>query len=119
MFNDALHIELIEGEIIDMAPIGCLHAVWVDRLARLFFNQTGDEITVRVKNPLRLSHFSEPEPDLVLLRPRAIPYTDAHPTPEDVLLLVEVADTSILAMTVTAKSRCMRDTPFPRCGCSI
>ena len=78
-----------------MAPIGCLHAGWVDRLARLFFNQTGDEITVRVQNPLHLSHFSEPEPDLALLRPRATPYTEAHPTPEDVLLLVEVADTSI------------------------
>lgn len=87
--------ELIEARIIDMSPIGCEHADWVDRLTRLFVRQLPDEIVVRVQNPVRLDQTNEPEPDIALLRPRAQPYREAHPRPEDVLLIVEVADTSL------------------------
>lgn len=88
-------VELIEGEIVEMAPIGSRHAACVDRLTRLFSSQVGDAAIVHVQNPVRLDDHSEPEPDLALLKPRTDFYASAHPAPEDVLLLVEVADTSV------------------------
>jgi Uma2 family endonuclease len=94
IFHEDSRVELIQGEIIDMPPIGSQHAGWVDRLAQLFFRLTRGETLVRVQNPLRLDEHSEPQPDLALLRPRELPYTEAHPSPQDVLLLIEVADSS-------------------------
>ncbi len=87
-------LELLEGEIVEMAPIGSRHQAVVDRLTSLFFNRVGDAAVVRVQGPVRLGEHSEPEPDLLLLRRRADYYASAHPGPEDVLLLVEVSDTS-------------------------
>jgi Uma2 family endonuclease len=88
-------IELIEGELLETAPIGSQHAGWVGRLTRLLVQRTPDNVTVYVQNPVRLGEHSELQPDLALLRPRELPYTEAHPGPEDVLLLVEVADSSL------------------------
>lgn len=88
-------VELIDGEIIDISPIGALHAAIVDVLARHFGRKAGDSIFIRCQNPLRLDDVSEPEPDLTILRPRADFYTTAHPGPADVLLVVEVSDTSL------------------------
>jgi len=85
-------VELIEGEIYRMAPIGSRHAGCVNRLVHLF---QGLKAILSPQNPLQLDDHSEPEPDLALLRHREDFYATAHPTPEDVLLLVEVADTSI------------------------
>ena len=87
-------LELLEGEIVEMAPIGSRHQSVVDRLTRLFSNRVGDAAVVRVQGPVRLGDDSEPQPDLLLLRRRADFYATAHPGPEDVLLLVEVPDTS-------------------------
>ena len=87
--------ELIEGELLEMAPIGSQHAGWVGRLTRLLVQRTPEDVTVYVQNPLRVSEHSELQPDLALLRPRELPYTEAHPGPEDVLLLVEVADSTL------------------------
>ena len=87
-------LELLEGEIVEMAPIGSRHQAIVDRLNRLFSNRVGDAAVVRVQGPVRLGEDSEPQPDLLLLAPRADFYASAHPGPEDVLLLVEVSDTS-------------------------
>jgi len=87
--------ELIEGEIIDMAPIGSRHASVVTKLALELQRVVNDRATVRVQNPVRLSDLSEPQPDLALLRPRADFYRDAHPGPADILLIIEVADTSL------------------------
>jgi Uma2 family endonuclease len=87
-------VELIEGEIYRMSPIGPMHAGGVDRLNRLFSRTFGDAVIVRVQNPVVLDDYSEPEPDLTLLRPRADFYTGEHPNPEDILLAVEVADSS-------------------------
>ncbi len=95
LFGDNARTELIDGDLIDMAPIGSRHADFVNRLVRLLVRGVGDEITVSVQNPLRLSDHSEPEPDLALLRPRQRPYAEAHPGPEDALLVIEVADTSL------------------------
>ncbi|MDA0264147.1 MAG: Uma2 family endonuclease [Chloroflexi bacterium] len=87
-------LELLEGEIVEMAPIGSRHQSVVDRLTRLFFNRVGDAAVVRVQGPVRLSDESEPQPDLMLLRRRDDFYASAHPGPDDVILLVEVSDTS-------------------------
>ena len=94
IFAPEARVELIEGEIIDMAPIGTRHGSAVKRLNALFVAAVGSRAVVSVQDPLRLSELSEPEPDLMLLKPRADFYADAHPTAADVLLLVEVADTS-------------------------
>jgi Uma2 family endonuclease len=88
-------VELIDGEIIDMSPIGVLHAAIVDVLARHFGRRAGESVFVRCQNPLRLDDISEPEPDIVILRPRADFYMTSHPGASDVLLVIEVADTSL------------------------
>jgi Uma2 family endonuclease len=95
ILGPADRVELIDGEIIDMSPIGALHAAIVDLLARHFGRRAGESVFIRCQNPLRLDDVSEPEPDIAILRPRADCYTTAHPGPADVLLVVEVADTSL------------------------
>jgi Uma2 family endonuclease len=89
-------VELIDGEIIEMAPIGRRHAAGVDRLIPLFLGVFGALVHLRVQNPVRLGDYSEPEPDVALLRPRADYYASGHPGPADVLLVVEVAETSLM-----------------------
>ncbi|PKB68452.1 MAG: hypothetical protein BZY81_01605 [SAR202 cluster bacterium Io17-Chloro-G4] len=88
-------VELLEGEIVEMAPIGSRYQATVDRLTELFSRRVGDSASIRVQGPVRLAGDSEPEPDLTLLRRRTDFYATAHPGPEDVLLLVEVSDSSI------------------------
>ncbi len=88
-------VELLDGEIVEMSPIGSRHAGTVARLTRLFGERAGDRAIVWPQNPIRLSRFLEPEPDVCLLRPRDDFYTSAHPDREHILLLVEVADTSL------------------------
>lgn len=88
-------VELIEGEIVDMPPIGRRHMSCVDLLTHLFVLGPGNEAIVRVQGAIRLNIRSEPQPDLIVLRPRADFYRDVDATPDDVLLLVEVADTTV------------------------
>lgn len=88
-------VELIEGEIVKMSPIGSRHAACVDRLNRLLNRLTDLSAIVRVQSPILLNGNSEPEPDISLLRSRDDFYTGGHPMPDDVLLLIEVADTSV------------------------
>ena len=88
-------LELLEGEIVEMAPIGSRHQATVDRLTRLFSGRMADAVLVRVQGPVRLAEDSEPQPDVTLLRLRDDFYATAHPGPEDVILLVEVSDSSI------------------------
>lgn len=95
IFGPADRVELIDGEIIDMSPIGALHAAIVARLASSFSQRLGGAAVVWCQNPVRLDDTSEPEPDIAILRPRADFYTTAHPGPADVLLVIEVADTSL------------------------
>jgi Uma2 family endonuclease len=94
VFAPDARVELIEGEVIDRAPIGTRHGSAVKRLNALLTAAVGARAVVSVQDPLRLGDLSEPEPDLMLLKPRADFYADAHPTAADVLLLIEVADTS-------------------------
>lgn len=88
-------VELIAGEIVKIAPIGSRHAACVNRLNRLLSQRVGEHGLVSIQNPIHLSEHSEPQPDVVLLRPRADFYTHAHPQPQDILLVVEVAETSV------------------------
>jgi len=87
-------VELIEGEIVQMTPIGSRHAACVMRLIRLFSTQPRPDVLVNAQNPVRISEYSEPQPDVALLRYRPDFYAGSHPGAEDVLLLVEVAETS-------------------------
>jgi Uma2 family endonuclease len=88
-------VELIEGEIIDMPPIDSDHASVVDQLNHLLTGALGGQAVVRVQGPVRLSRSSEPEPDIALLKPRPDYYRHAHPAGADVLLVVEVSDSSL------------------------
>jgi Uma2 family endonuclease len=95
IFHEDDRVELIAGELIRMAAIGPRHAANVDRINDLFMARLERRAIVRVQNPVQLAAHSEPEPDIVLLRRRADYYATGHPQPEDVLLIVEVADTSL------------------------
>ncbi len=90
-------VELLNGEIIDMSPIGPFHGGVVKRLNDLFTRAAQDRWLVVVQDPVRLDNHSEPEPDLMLVRRSPDFYTSRHPEPEDVLLLIEVSDTSLEA----------------------
>lgn len=88
-------VELIEGEIIEMSPIGSRHAACVRRLDALFNRSLGGAAQVSAQNPVLIDDYSQPEPDIALLKPRGDFYSEEHPSARDVLLVVEVADTSV------------------------
>lgn len=87
-------VELIEGEILLMSPIGRRHAARVNLLNHWFVQRVGDRAIVSPQNPVRLSPHSEPQPDLLLLKFRQDFYESQLPSPEDVLLLIEISETS-------------------------
>lgn len=94
IFSEDDRVELIQGEIVEMSPIGIRHASCVARLSKLLERQVGSNAIVWVQNPVRLSELSEPQPDIALLKQRDDFYASRHPLPEDVLLIIEVAETS-------------------------
>jgi Uma2 family endonuclease len=87
-------VELIYGEIIKMSPIGKNHVSCVNRLNAILNRRIGQFAIISVQNPIHLEEYSEPQPDIALLKPRADFYSGALPTAGDVLLIIEVADTS-------------------------
>jgi len=95
VFGHDARVELIDGEIIDMSPIGPRHSDGVDRFNELFVTRFAGVARVRIQNPIHLSEHNDPQPDVVLARRRAGGYGARHPEPGDVLLVVEVADSSI------------------------
>jgi len=88
-------VELLDGEIIDMSPIGPFHGGLVKRLSRIFNLKSKGRWTVSTQDPLQLDDHSEPEPDVMLLKPAADDYTSRHPQPDDVFLLIEVSDSTV------------------------
>ncbi len=88
-------VELIKGEIFHKSPIGSKHASCVNLLAKMLIIRLGDEAVVRVQNPLTIESLSEPEPDIAVVRIPFETYEDRHPTPADVHLLIEVADSTL------------------------
>jgi Uma2 family endonuclease len=94
ILNEDDRVELIRGEIVAKMPIGDLHIACIDRLTRQMIRKVGDDAIVSIQNPIRLAD-SEPEPDLVLKRPRDDFYASGKPGAADVLLLIEVADSTL------------------------
>ncbi|WP_333402910.1 Uma2 family endonuclease [Microcoleus sp. MON1_C1] len=85
-------VELIRGEIVQMAAVGRRHTSHVKRLTELFYTRLLSRVTIGVQDPVELDDYSEPEPDISLLRRRDDFYESGHPQSEDILLIVEVAD---------------------------
>lgn len=95
IFPPESRLELINGEILEMAPIGFNHSGHLNRLNSLLTRLIPDDVISSVQNPLQLGDLSEPEPDFMLLKPNADFYSSRHPNANDVLLLIEVADSSL------------------------
>ncbi len=95
VFSPDEKVELLDGEILTMRPIGPRHAGDVNRLNYLLVTTFASRAVVQVQNPVRLDEYSEPLPDLALLRPRDDFYAARHPQPADTLALIEVAETSM------------------------
>jgi Uma2 family endonuclease len=95
VFSHQARLELMEGEIVEMPPIGSAHAAVVCTLDTLL-REVAPRAMVRVQSPLVLGERSAPQPDVMLLRPRADRYYNSHPTAADALLVVEVADTTLM-----------------------
>jgi Uma2 family endonuclease len=88
-------VELIEGEIVDMAPPGPAHCRHVDLISARFIRTVGDAAIVRTQGSVQLSDDTLPQPDIALLKFREDGYIGKHPLPSDILLVVEVADSSV------------------------
>jgi Uma2 family endonuclease len=88
-------VELIEGELVAMSPIGSNHSGTVNALASRLFAVVGERGVVAVQNPVQLDNLSEPQPDFSVLKPRSDYYRRATPRPDEVLLIIEVADSSL------------------------
>jgi Uma2 family endonuclease len=95
IFGEDDRVELVEGDVIEMSAIGEKHAAAVKRLNRLIGRAVGDAAILGIQDPLVLDKHSQPEPDVIVLRPRPDFYGDRHPHPSDVMLVVEVSDTTI------------------------
>jgi len=95
VFAESDRLELINGEIKTMSPIGRKHAACINRLVTAFTQKLGKRIVLSVQNSIRLEDNSEPQPDLAILKPRDDFYEDTLPSPADILLIIEVADSSI------------------------
>ncbi len=110
VLDEGNKVELIEGEVYPMAAMGSRHAACIDRLNKLLSARVGDAVIVRVQCPIELDDFSEPEPDVSLLKFREDFYESGHPKPSDVLLAVEVSDASL------DRDKQIKLPAFARCG---
>jgi Uma2 family endonuclease len=121
IFGEDDRVELIDGEVVEMSPIGWRHAWCVRAVARLLVRVAeertarGERFEVDVQNPLYVHEYGEPQPDLVLLKGSSI---GRLPGPEDVALVVEVADTTLQSTTATSRSRSTPGRAYPRPGSS-
>ena len=95
VFHEDDRVELIDGQVVEMTPIGPRHAGCVNRLNGLLSRLGGGNVTVSIQNPVLLGERGEPQPDVTVLRHRADGYATRHPEPADILLVIEVADTSV------------------------
>ena len=95
IFGEDERFELLEGEIVAMSPLGPQHSATVTRLTELFYGLGNPSITIRVQDPIRLGDYSVPQPDVAIVNRRGDRYAGGHPEPEDVLLLIEVSESSL------------------------
>jgi len=96
LFGEDARVELLDGEVIEMAPIGSAHGGCVIALNRLLMEAAARQTLISVQGPVRLDDHSEPQPDVAVLSPREDGYRHSHPTPREILLLIEVADSSLV-----------------------
>jgi Uma2 family endonuclease len=96
IFRKEDRVELLDGEIFVMTPIGRLHTSVVDRLTRVLVSRLGDRAIVRVQGPVPAGPRSEPEPDIAVLRDVSDFYATTPLEPDRVLLVIEIADTSLV-----------------------
>ncbi len=94
-FKEDDRVELIDGQIVEMAAKGAAHEVCITRLVRELPKMLGDRATVRVQSPIVISNHSEPEPDIAIVQNRADDYLAGHPSADDVIWVIEVADSSL------------------------
>ncbi len=95
VFQEGDRLELINGEIQTMSPIGRRHGACINRLVTTLTQKLGTQIVLSVQNSILLDDNSQPQPDLAILKPRDDFYESGLPTPEDILLIIEVADSSL------------------------
>ena len=95
ILQDDVRTELIEGEILEMSAMGSLHAAVVSLINETFVHLFKGQAQVRSQLPIRLDMFSEPQPDIALVRPAKDFYKSQHPQPSEVLLIVEISDSSL------------------------
>ncbi len=95
VYSHTDRVELIEGEIVEMSPIGSNHAGCVDYLNGILSRHLGSKAIIRGQNPIRFDSLSEPLPDIVVLKYREDYYRSKHPEAKDALLIIEVADSSL------------------------
>src|SRR5205085_1527672 len=95
LFGEDERVELIEGRIVQMAAKNMNHAIATKRANRCLMKLLGDRAVVGVQDPILLNDYSEPEPDIVLARPPDERYLDHHPKPEEIFLVLEIAETSL------------------------
>ena len=94
MFHPDERIELINGELCTMAPIGSKHAESVRRIIDLFYKADIDDIIVSSQNPVHIDQLNELQPDIAMLKRKEGGYVNVHPEPKDVLVIMEVSDTT-------------------------
>ena len=95
VFCENDRVELVDGEFVEMAPIGSYHNGSVNALNRIFARAVPEDVTVQVQGPLRVDGSTVFQPDLAILRPREDDYFESNPTPEDALLVIEVSDSTL------------------------
>ena len=95
LLNEDSRVELIDGEIIEMAPIGSLHGGEVKYFNNKFVSLLHGKVIVSVQDPIVLNDYSEPQPDIALLRWRNDFYRKSNPGVEDILLIIEVSDSTV------------------------
>lgn len=95
VFDENDQIELLNGVIIEKMPKGTKHSSINDRVARVFYRNFDNDIIIRNQNPIWLDDFSEPEPDIVLAIPKEDEYENSHPRPNEILLILEISDTTL------------------------
>lgn len=95
VFHEDDRVELIAGRIVEMTPIGPRHAGCVKELARLIYHAAGDAVLLGIQDPVVLESDAAPQPDIAVIRPRPQGYRTRHPGPPDLMLVIEVAETSV------------------------
>src|SRR5678815_2066561 len=95
ILGDCERVELIDGEVVTISPIGRRHSACVSSANQALFLAVGTSVIVQPQGSVRLDRFNEPQPDLMLLKARNDFYASEHPSPSDVLLIIEIADSSL------------------------